>query len=86
LLVQAQGHRIEIEEVPAEPRTLALLIAVAVQLPMSQKQELLDQPSVASMLRAEWAIMRREQLILDHIIHTQQEQWEGGFSGYLAKN
>jgi hypothetical protein len=30
--------------------------------------------------------MRREQLLLDHIIQTQSSQWEGGYSGYLAKN
>jgi hypothetical protein len=38
------------------------------------------------MLRAERAIMRREQLLLSHILRTQTEQWEGGYSGYLAKN
>ena len=31
LLVQAEGHRIEIEEMPDEARTLALLIAIALQ-------------------------------------------------------
>jgi hypothetical protein len=30
--------------------------------------------------------MNREQLLLDHIAKTQSEQWEGGYSGYLAKN
>jgi Lon protease-like protein len=86
LLAQAQGHRIEVEEVPSEPRILALLIAIALQLPMPQKQRLLHQPTVAYMLRAERAIMRREQLLLDYIIRTQAEQWEGGYSGLLAQN
>jgi Lon protease-like protein len=86
LLVQAQGHKINVDEVPTEPRTLALLIAIVLQLPMSRKQHLLGQPTVRDMLREEQAIMRREQLILDYIIRTQQEQWEGGSSGYLAKN
>jgi Lon protease-like protein len=86
LLAQAQGHKIDVEEVPSEPRLLALLIGIALQLPMPQKQRLLDQPTVARMLWAERAIMRREQLLLSHIIHTQTEQWEGGFSGYLARN
>jgi Lon protease-like protein len=86
LLSLAQGHKIEVEEVPDEPRALALLIAVVLQVPMPQKQGLLDRPSVSQMLVAERAILRREQLLLDKIIQTQQDQWEGGYSGYLAKN
>jgi Lon protease-like protein len=86
LLVQAQGHKIDIEEVPTEPRALALVIAIALQLPMPQKQGLLDQPTVAQLLWAERAILRREQLLLDYIIRTQGEQWEGGASGFLARN
>jgi Lon protease-like protein len=86
LLAQAQGHKIEIEELSSEPRTLALTIAIALQLPMPQKQRLLSQPTVGQMLWAERVILRREQLLLDHIIQTQGEQWEGGYSGYLAKN
>lgn len=86
LLAQAQGHRIEIEEVPSEPRMLALLSAITLQIPMPQKQGLLTQPTVHYMLRAERAIMRREQLILHYMIRTQRQQWEGGYSGYLARN
>lgn len=86
LLAQAEGHKIKVDEVPDEPRALALLIAVALQLPMPQKQVLLKQPSVTELLLAEQAILRREQLLLNQIIQTQQEQWEGGYSGYLAKN
>lgn len=86
LLVQAQGHRIEIEEIPDQPRQLALLIAISLQLPVAQKQHLLTQSTVAHLLLAERTIMNREQLLLDHIIRTQQDQWEGGFSGLLAKN
>jgi Lon protease-like protein len=86
LLAQAEGHKIKIEDIPTEPRALALLIAIALQLPMIQKQRLLSQPTVLNMLLAERAILRREQLILNYIIQTQKEQWEGGFSGYLARN
>jgi Lon protease-like protein len=86
LLALAEGHKIDVEEVPDEPRALALLIAIALQLPSSQKQALLNQPSVAELLLAERVILRREQLILNQIIRTQKEQWEGGYSGYLARN
>jgi Lon protease-like protein len=85
-LAQAEGHKIDVEEVPTEPRTLALMIAIALQLPMRLKQGLLNQPTVPRLLLVERAIMKREQLLLDYIIQTQTEQWEGGYSGYLAKN
>jgi Lon protease-like protein len=86
LLALAQGQRMNVDERPTDPRLLALLVAITLQLPLPQKQYLLDQPTVSHMLLAERAIMRREQLILNHIIQTQTDQWEGGFSGYLAKN
>jgi Lon protease-like protein len=85
-LAQAQGDRIEIEEVPSEPRALALLVAIGLQLPMPQKQRLLHQPTIPQLLEAERALMKREQLLLNYIIQTQSMQWEGGFSGYLAQN
>ena len=86
LLAQAQGHKIDIDEMPDDPRTLALATAMILQLPLPQKQHLLVQPTVPHMLRAERGIMRREQLLLAYILRTQTEQWEGGHSGYLAKN
>jgi Lon protease-like protein len=85
-LAQAEGRKMEIEEVPTDPRTLALLVAITLQLPMHQKQRLLAQPTIPQILLWERAIMRREQLLLDYIIQTQSSQWEGGYSGYLAKN
>lgn len=86
LLAKAQGHRMEIEQIPTEPRALALLVAIALQVPMAQKQYLLCQPSVADLLRAELVMLRRERSLLEHIRDTQTGQWEGGYSGYLAKN
>ena len=85
-LVQAQGHRIKVDEVPSDPRTLALLIAMSLKVPLVQKQYLLTRPTVDLMLQAERVIMRREQLLLNHIIQTQADQWEGGYSGYLARS
>jgi Lon protease-like protein len=86
VLSKGQGHKIEIEEIPEDPSTLALLVAVALQVPISQKQWLLTQPTVPQMFMAERAIIRREEMLLSYIVETQESQWEGGFSGYLAKN
>jgi Lon protease-like protein len=85
-LIQAQGHRIDIEEMPGDPWSLALLVAMSLQLPLVQKQYLLTRATVLHLLQAERAIMRREQLLLNYIIQTQADQWEGGYSGYLAKS
>ena len=85
-LIQAQGHRIEIDEMPVDPLTLALLVAMSLQLPLVQKQYLLSRDTLLHLLEAEWAIMRREQLLLNYIIQTQADQWEGGYSGYLARS
>jgi hypothetical protein len=86
LLVEAQGDEVITEDLPSDPTSLALQVAITLKLPMSQKQELLTQPTVADMLAVERTILRREKLLLDHIVQTQPEQWEGGFSGLLAKN
>jgi Lon protease-like protein len=86
LLAQAQGHEIRVDEVPEEPRTLALLIAISMQLPMAEKQRLLREPTVPHMLLAERALLRKEHLLLGYIVQTQTKQWEGGSSGYLARN
>jgi len=86
LIAQAQGIEVKIEDTLSDPASLALLVAVTLKLPMPQKQELLTQPTVADMLAAERTLLHREKLLLDHIIQTQTEQWERGFSGFLAKN
>jgi Lon protease-like protein len=86
LLAQVQGTEIEIEELPTDPQALALLVAIALQVPMDQKQNLLTQPTVVEILQAERVAMQRELLLLDYILRTQTEQWEGGHSGYLSRN
>jgi len=86
LLTMAQGHKINVDQVPYDPQSLAWLVAIVLQIPMVEKQRLLDRPTARAVLTAERAIMRREQLILSHIADTQADQWEGGYSGYLARN
>jgi Lon protease-like protein len=85
-LEKAQGHRIRIESLPADPRAFALLVAVSLQVPLTEKQRLLTQPTVANLLSEERTILAREKKILAHIIETQGDQWEGGHSGLLARN
>jgi Lon protease-like protein len=86
MLDQAEGHKISINTVPTDPHALALLVAIALQVPKLQKQRLLEQATIPEMLASEQMILKREHLLLDYVIRTQQEQWEGGFSGFLAVN
>lgn len=86
LLAMAQGHKINLDQVPYDVQSLAWLVAIVLQVPMVEKQRLLARPTAMAVLTAERAIMRREQLILSHIARTQGDQWEGGHSGYLARN
>lgn len=86
MLDEAEGHKISINIVPTDPHALALLVAIALQVPKPQKQRLLEQATIPEMLASEQVILKREHLLLDYVIRTQQEQWEGGFSGFLAAN
>jgi Lon protease-like protein len=86
MLDQAEGHKISINTVPTDPHALALLVAIALQVSKPQKQRLLEQATIPEMLASEQMILKREHLLLDYVIRTQQEQWEGGFSGFLAVN
>ena len=86
LLARVEGTEIKIEDLPTDPRALALLVAIALQLPADQKQNLLAQPTVVEFLHAEQVAMRREHLLLEYILRTQTEQWEGGHSGFLSRN
>jgi Lon protease-like protein len=86
LLDEAQGSTIEVEDIPIEPRELALLVAITMRLPLPQKQHLLMQRTVDEMLRAEHKLLNREKMILEQIARTQDRQREGGYSGFLAQN
>ena len=44
------------------------------------------QPTVAELLRSERTFLLREGLLLGYMVRTQSQQWEGGYSGYLATN
>ncbi|MFC2031115.1 LON peptidase substrate-binding domain-containing protein, partial [Chloroflexota bacterium] len=86
LVDRTGGNITEIEEIPDEPRALALLVAITMRVPAPQKLHLLVQHTVGEVLSAERKLLHREQLILEQIDRTQGEQWEGGYSGFLARN
>jgi Lon protease-like protein len=86
LLEEAQGESIELDGLPSEPRSLALMVARTMRIPALDKQRLLNQPDVTEMLKAERYFLARERAILEQIARSQGDQWEGGHSGLLARN
>ncbi len=47
---------------------------------------LLVQPTVDEMIYAERKLLNREKTILEQTARTQDEQREGGYSGFLTQN
>lgn len=86
LLASAEGHQLNIDSIPDDARGLAMLVAVAAQVPMEDKQRLLCRPSIGDVLRAEQRLLQREELILDYVRRTQAGQQGMGYSGWLAAN
>ncbi len=86
LLQDASGIELSVTELPNSPEMLAMLTAIALQVSNLQKQALLGLPSVGQMLQAERRLLAREEKLLSYIIDTQGQQWEGGYSGHLARN
>lgn len=56
------------EELPSDPLVLAYLIAIALPMPLADKQKLLTIPGLAAVLRAEAALLYREIMFLDHML------------------
>ena len=72
-LQQATGLDLELGEWPKGAAAVAMLAAIALQVPLSDKQRLLAQPSVDAMLAAEIALFRREGVLLQHMAEMLAE-------------
>jgi Lon protease-like protein len=67
-------------ELPEDPLALAYLIAISLPLPLADKQALLATPGLAAVLRAEAALLRREVMLLDHMLGHPDRSGGGAFS------
>ena len=63
-LAEASGAQVEAPELPDEPLLLSHLVAATVQIDLADRQALLAEPDARSRLRAELALLRREQVLL----------------------
>lgn len=66
LTLQGQAPRVR-GQLPTEPVVLSYLVAAAMVLDRSDKQDLLEARDTESRLRAELALLRRERVMLTHL-------------------
>jgi Lon protease-like protein len=79
LLEQAGDTQLDLNQVPADPITLAYMAASLVQIPTQQKQQLLTISESDALLEQVRAIYRREVVLLKTMLATQIEE-NGAFS------
>lgn len=72
LVSEVLGTTIHIENAPRDPIDLAYLMAIALQISMEEKQELLSIPSLPALLRRECAILDREEILLRRMQEAQR--------------
>jgi Lon protease-like protein len=66
LSLQGQAPRVR-GPMPRDPVVLSYLVAAAMVLDRTDKQDLLEAPDTAARLRAELALLRRERVMLTHL-------------------
>jgi Lon protease-like protein len=89
LLAKAAGLQLGlVDNLPEAPTALAFLTAIALQIPVQEKQHLLATQSIAALLAAERGILRREDKLLRFMVDTgpQLSNMKMGPTGYLFPN
>lgn len=88
MLNQDEKVKFATSDMPDDPVDLAYLIAIALQLPLDDKQALLQTRSAADLLAIERRVLAREQLLLRFMLQTAdaQRQLIAGPTGHLFLN
>lgn len=88
LLTRATGIQLQLDQLPEDPTTLAILTAIALQIKSEDKQRILVQSGVPEMLDMANYLLGRELQILQHMIDTQSvvESLTSGPTGLLFDN
>jgi Lon protease-like protein len=88
LIAEAAGLRIQVGDIPDTPSQVGYLAAVAMQIDNREKQALLDDTSLGSVLATEVGLLSRENALLTWM--TQSNDWpesaQFGPSGTLLPN
>jgi uncharacterized protein len=88
LLTQATGVQLQLDHLPDDPTSLAILTAIALQIRQEDKQRILAQAGVPQMLDMANYLLANELQLLRHMIDTQSvvESLSSGPTGYLFAN
>jgi uncharacterized protein len=74
------GTHIQIENVPRDPPSFVYLVAMALQVPLDEKQELLAAPSLSNVAKRERQLLQRESKLLA-LMRSAQESNVGYVRG-----
>jgi Lon protease-like protein len=88
LLSKASETDLKLDRLPEDPLTLAYLVAIALQINNTTKQELLELPGVPEMLDKERSILTLETMLLRYMVATQGDllRMSSGPTGYIFPN
>jgi Lon protease-like protein len=80
LLGEAAGAPFDKKHLPNNPASLAYLAAIVVQIPLEEKQRLLNLPTAVELLDHERTIYRREVSLVRAILNNGQADADNSFS------
>ena len=88
LIARASKSDVKLMELPTDPKLLALMVAIALQVDNVEKQALLELPGIPEMLARERHLLSREVLFTRHMVDTQADvaQMAFGPTGYVFPN
>lgn len=88
LLAKVSKADLALDQLPQDPKTLAYMVAIALQVNNDEKQKLLELPGIPDMLAREHYLLNRELLVLQHMVDTQAdvEAMNIGPTGYIFPN
>ncbi|HHY57732.1 MAG TPA: hypothetical protein GYA08_20090 [Chloroflexi bacterium] len=88
LLSKAANVNLTLDRLPEDPLTLAMLVAISLQVGDLDKQHLLEAAGVPEMLALEGRLLAREMLLLQYMIDTREDvhTLNSGPSGYVFPN
>lgn len=88
LLSKVNDTELSLDRLPEDPMSLAFLVAIALQVPATDKQETLALQSVPSMLAHEYNLLSQELVLLRYMADTMAEaqSMNGGITGYIFPN
>jgi Lon protease-like protein len=81
LLSRASGADIKLQRPPTEPKVIAYLIAMILQVTLSEKQRLLSIPDLPALFREEFTLLRNEGKLLSVMIRAMENLDESELSG-----